>query len=144
MLISKIWEYAPSMKTSWVAWAKKSLFSQTYPTWNSVNSAFTIANWDNLTKRGGKNYWNIFFKLRFTPRKAKQPLNSRLKTVDIGILVISRHGEPIEPVTVNICQRNTYRKNFSWLHFDNEPKVSANPSFIKNNFSSSTDPSIFS
>ena len=31
--------------------------------------------------------------------------------------------EPVEPVQMNIYQSNTYRKDLSWLHFDNEPRV---------------------
>ena len=31
--------------------------------------------------------------------------------------------EPVEPVLKIIYQSNTYRKDFSWPHFDGEPKV---------------------
>ena len=31
--------------------------------------------------------------------------------------------EPVEPVQKNIYQSNTYRKDLSWPHFDNEPRV---------------------
>ena len=31
--------------------------------------------------------------------------------------------EPVEPVKKNIYQSNTYRKDLSWLHFTNEPRV---------------------
>ena len=31
--------------------------------------------------------------------------------------------EPGEPVQMNIYQSNTYRKDFRWLHFNNEPRV---------------------
>ena len=31
--------------------------------------------------------------------------------------------EPVEPVQMNIYQSNNYRKDFSWLHFGNEPRV---------------------
>ena len=31
--------------------------------------------------------------------------------------------EPVEPVLKNIYQSNTYRKDLSWPHFDNEPRV---------------------
>ena len=68
---------------------------------------------------------------------------ARKETVGIGILVTSRNSEPVEPVPMNICQSNTYRKDLSWLHFDHEPKVPANLSFLKDNFSSATDPSVF-
>ena len=66
-------------------------------------------------------YWQ---KTRGSSRARKEP-------VDIGILVISPNGEPVEPVPMNICQSNTYRKDLSWLHFGNEPKVPANPQLLK-------------
>ena len=68
----------------------------------------------------------------------------RKETVDIDILVTSRNGdrkimqsiritsrppsekkevEPVEPVLKNIYQSNTYRKDLSWPHFDDEPRV---------------------
>ena len=31
--------------------------------------------------------------------------------------------EPVEPVRMNIYQRNTYRNDLSRLHFDNEPRI---------------------
>ena len=31
--------------------------------------------------------------------------------------------EPVEPVRMNICQRNTYRNDLSRLHFDSEPRI---------------------
>ena len=34
-----------------------------------------------------------------------------------------REVEPVEPVLKNIHQRNTYRKDLSCPHFDNEPGV---------------------
>ena len=68
---------------------------------------------------------------------------ARKGTVDIGILVPSRNGEPVEPVLMNIYQSNTYRKDLSWLYFDNEAKVPAKPNILKDYFSSATDPSIF-
>ena len=67
----------------------------------------------------------------------------RKETVDIGILVPSRNGEPVETVPMNIYQSNTYIKNLSWLYFGNEAKVPANPNILKDYFSSATDPSIF-
>ena len=30
---------------------------------------------------------------------------------------------PVKPVQMNIYQSNTYRKDLSWLHFDDEPWV---------------------
>ena len=30
--------------------------------------------------------------------------------------------EPVEPVQMNIYQSNTYRRDLSWLHFNNEPR----------------------
>ena len=70
---------------------------------------------------------------------------ARKQTVDIDILVTSRNGdrkimqsiritcrpssrenkevEPIEPVQLNTYKSNTCRKDLSWLHFNNEPRV---------------------
>ena len=48
---------------------------------------------------------------------------ARKETVDIGIFVPSRNGEPVEQVSVNIYQSNTYRKDLSWLYFDDEQRV---------------------
>ena len=31
--------------------------------------------------------------------------------------------EPVQPIEMNIYQSNTYRKDLSWLHFDNEQMV---------------------
>ena len=31
--------------------------------------------------------------------------------------------KPVEPVLKNISKSNTYRKDLSWPHFENEPKV---------------------
>ena len=31
--------------------------------------------------------------------------------------------EPVEPAQMNICQSYTYRKDLSWLHFNDEPRV---------------------
>ena len=63
----------------------------------------------------------------------------RKETVDIHVLTTSRSDDRkiiqsirittispswiSQPVQINICQSNTYRKDLSWLHFDNEPKV---------------------
>ena len=35
----------------------------------------------------------------------------------------NKEVEPVEPVQTNIYQSNTYRKDLSWLHFDDEPRV---------------------
>ena len=69
---------------------------------------------------------------------------ARKKTVDIDIIVTSRNGdrknhaiyqnnqwtlldkkevEPVEPVLMNIYQSKTYRKDLSWLHFEDELRV---------------------
>ena len=55
---------------------------------------------------------------------------ARKETFDIDILVTSRNGhrkiiqvEPVEPVMRNIYQSNTYRKDLSWPHFNDEPRV---------------------
>ena len=62
----------------------------------------------------------------------------RKETVDMDILVTSRHGdgkimqyiriksrevEPVKKVQMNIYQTKICRKDLSWLHFDNEPRV---------------------
>ena len=31
--------------------------------------------------------------------------------------------EPVEPVQMSIYQSNTYKKDLSWLHFDDGPRV---------------------
>ena len=37
---------------------------------------------------------------------------------------LERKGvQPIEPVQKNNYQSNTYRKDLSWLHFDDKPRV---------------------
>ena len=91
-----------------------------------------------------------FLVLVCTQRKAfyrqKIPGSScaRKETVDIDTLVTSRNGdrkvmesiritsrppsrirevEPAEQVQMNIYQSNAYRKNLSWLHFNNEPRT---------------------
>ena len=30
---------------------------------------------------------------------------------------------PVKPVQINIYESNTYRKDLSWLHFDDEPWI---------------------
>ena len=66
------------------------------------------------------------------------------ETVGIDILATSRNGdrkimksiritsrptskkrevEPVEPAVNNMCQSKTYRKDLSWPHFGNEPRV---------------------
>ena len=63
----------------------------------------------------------------------------RKETVDIDILVTifffaiyqnnketsleNKEVEPVEPVQMNIYQSNTYRKDLSWPHFNDEPRV---------------------
>ena len=41
-------------------------------------------------------------------------ITSRLENKEVG---------PVEPVQMNIYQSYTYRKDLSWLHFDDEPRV---------------------
>ena len=64
---------------------------------------------------------------------------ARKETVDIDILVTPRNGNRIQFSIIqsiritsrppsrkrkwNIYQSNTYKKDLSWLHFDNEPRV---------------------
>ena len=35
---------------------------------------------------------------------------------------MNKEVEPVQPVQMNIYQSNTYRKDLSWLHFNNEPR----------------------
>ena len=39
-------------------------------------------------------------------------LSSKIKKMDL-----------VEPVRMNIYESNSYRKDLSWLHFSNEPRV---------------------
>ena len=71
---------------------------------------------------------------------------ARKETVDIDILVTSQLGEwwqknyaiyqkneetslentemePVDPAQMNIYQSNNFKKDLSWLHFDDEPRV---------------------
>ena len=36
---------------------------------------------------------------------------------------MNKEVEPVEPVQMNMYQSNTYRKDLSWLHLDDEPRV---------------------
>ena len=77
------------------------------------------------------------------PERIPESSCARTETVDRAILVTSRNGdrkimksiritrppskkkevEPVEPVLKNIYQSNTYRKDLSWPHFNDEPRV---------------------
>ena len=73
-----------------------------------------------------------FYRLRISESSC-----ARKETVDI--LVTLRNGkqkimqpiritsikevEPAEPDQMNICQSNNYRKELSWQHFEDEPRV---------------------
>ena len=35
----------------------------------------------------------------------------------------NKEVEPMELVQMSLCQSNTYRKDLSWLHFDDKPRV---------------------
>ena len=79
----------------------------------------------------------------FYKQKIPESSCARKETVDINIFVTSRNGhrkimqsirvtsrplqkkevEPVEPVLKKIYQSNTHRKDLSWTHFDNEPRV---------------------
>ena len=58
-----------------------------------------------------------------------KPFRSRSKQniaqVESGMKIdLQREQEqPVQPIQINIYQSNTYRKELSWLHFDNEPRV---------------------
>ena len=36
---------------------------------------------------------------------------------------MNKELKPVQPVKMNICQSNTYRKDLSQLHFNNEQRV---------------------
>ena len=77
-------------------------------------------------------------------QRIPEPSCARKETVDIDILWRSRNGdkknkqsirimswppsrkmevESVEPVLKNIYHSNTYRKDLSWPHLDDEPRV---------------------
>ena len=72
------------------------------------------------------------------------PSSARKETVDVDILVTfgnndrknhriyhhsewtsyeSKEAEPVQQVQMKVSQGNNCRKDFSWLHFDDEPRV---------------------
>ena len=61
---------------------------------------------------------DICITFRNSDRKMKQSirttsrLSSKIKKMDL-----------VEPVQMNIYESNSYRKDLSWLHFSNEPRV---------------------
>ena len=70
----------------------------------------------------------------FYRQRIPEPSCARKETVDIDILVTFRNGDrkimqsiriTSRPSTKpkNIYQSNTYRKDLSWPHFDDEPRV---------------------
>ena len=81
----------------------------------------------------------------FSRQRISESRQARKETVDIDIFVTSKNGdrkiiytiywnneqtslekkeiEPVESVLKNIYQSNTYRKDLSWPHFDDEPRV---------------------
>ena len=80
----------------------------------------------------------------FYRQRIQESSCARKETADIGILATSRNGhrkiiqsiritsrpnlrkkevEPVEPVLKNIYQSNTYRKDLSSSHFEDEPRV---------------------
>ena len=76
----------------------------------------------------------------FYRQKIPESSSARKETVDIDILVTSRNGDRKVIQSIRIMSRppsrkrkwnqmsqfyqsNTYRKDLSWLHFDNEPRV---------------------
>ena len=69
--------------------------------------------------------------MRFTSCKAGQPLegmelqkkmHKKIKAYQKE-LKVKMEVEPVEPVQMNIYQSNTYRKDLSWLHFDDEARI---------------------
>ena len=82
----------------------------------------------------------------FYRQRIPEPSCARKETVDIDILVTSQLGEwwqknyaiyqkneetslentemePVDPAQMNIYQINNFKKDLSWLHFDDEPRV---------------------
>ena len=82
----------------------------------------------------------------FYRQRIPEPSCARKETVDIDILVTSQLGEwwqknyaiyqkneetslentemePVDPAQMNIYQSNNFKKDLSWLHFDDEPRV---------------------
>ena len=79
----------------------------------------------------------------FYRHRIPEPSSARKETIDIGILVKSRNGdwkimqsiritktflenkelETVQPVQMNTYQSYTYRKDLSWLHFDDMTMV---------------------
>ena len=105
----------------------------------SVQEEFTVKRY--LIILDLKAIWIIGQKKAFCWQRTPGSRRARKETV--GILVTYRNDEPVEPVPMKIWQSNTCRKDLTRLYFDSEPKVPANPSVIKFNFSSTADPSIF-
>ena len=71
----------------------------------------------------------------FCKKRIPEPSCARKETVYIDTLVTSRNGDrkimqsiritsrQVEPLLMNICQSNTYRKDLRWPHFDDEQIV---------------------
>ena len=49
----------------------------------------------------------------------KETINKEIKWTSLE----NNETEPVESVQMNIYQSNTYRKDLSWLHFNNESRV---------------------
>ena len=60
---------------------------------------------------------DILVASRNNDRKIMQSINNEQTSLK------KKEVEPAEPVLKNIYQSNTYRKDLSWSHFDDEPRV---------------------
>ena len=91
-----------------------------------------------------KAIWIIGQRKAFYRQRIPESTCARKENVDIDILVTSRNGDrkitqsiritsgppsrirkwkQLSKVQIIIYQSNTYRKDLSWLHFDDEPRV---------------------
>ena len=71
-----------------------------------------------------KTTYTIGQRKEFYRQRIPQSSCVRKEIVDIDILVTSRNGDrKILKSQMNIYQSNAYRKDLSWLHFDDAPRL---------------------
>ena len=91
-----------------------------------------------------KTIWIIGLKKAFCRQKIPESCCTKRETINIHYLITSRNGErkiyatypnnewtckknkqmeSVQSVQMNIYQSNTYRKDLSWQHFNNQPRV---------------------
>ena len=63
------------------------------------------------------NFLNSVFDLHLNWFKFQFKMKCRLKL----FLIENKEEGPVQPVQMNIYQNNNYRKDLSWLHFNDEP-----------------------